>query len=153
MTDTIVTVNHIVAGVNNFSCLCNWDIGGDFEQFIARCIIGVLQYTSNLRGNVLKYDSICSIDSKISLRYFIINVLAINQFSSFIKFLPEIGVANGCIFCDIYLMAEEVFKRILEIEKVIGIIKQAYLAFVKIYTKIYIALWSETTCKDRTEYP
>ena len=120
---------------------------------IARCIIGVLQYTSNLRGNVLKYDSICSIDSKISLRYFIINVLAINQFSSFIKFLPEIGVANGCIFCDIYLMAEEVFKRILEIEKVIGIIKQAYLAFVKIYTKIYIALWSETTCQDRTEYP
>ena len=65
---------------------------------IARCIIGVSQYISNLRGKVAKYDSTCVIESKISFRYFSTNLSAINQFAFFVQLFTEITVADSTVF-------------------------------------------------------
>lgn len=120
---------------------------------MARCIIGVLQYTSNLRGIISKYDSICMIESYISLRYFTINLSAIYQSACFVKFLPKIRVLYSRIFCYIYLAAKNVFKRILEIKEIIGIIHQINFAFIKVNTEIHIAVVVKAICQNRTEYP
>lgn len=107
---------------------------------MARCIIGVLQYTSNLRGITSKYDSICMIESNISLRYFTISLSAINQLTGFVKFLPEIWIPYSRILRYVDLATEDIFKRILEIEEIIGIIHQINFAFIKINTEIHIAV-------------
>ena len=89
---------------------------------------------SNLRGNVSKYDSICLIESSMSLRYFTTNLSAINQLAGFIEFLSEISVSHGCIFRNVYFTTKDIFKSILEIEEVVSIVKQIHFALVEIHT-------------------
>lgn len=70
----------------------------------------------------------------MSLRYLTTNFSAINQFTGFVEFLPEIWVSYSVVFGDIDFASEKIFQSILKIEKIVGVIEQINFTLVKIHT-------------------
>lgn len=89
----------------------------------------------------------------MSFRYLIIIALAINQSARIVQFLAEIWILNCGFFRDIYFSAEYLFKCILKIEKIVGIIKEPDFALVEIDAKIDIACIVKAICEYRAENP